>query len=970
MRLLIPLLVLAFFAFLPAVSAELRVVVMSPNGGELWWGYRTIQWSGACDPPDNVTYRIEISTDGGSSWGYVDEKSFWEENIPALHEVGFSTAGIAVSTKCLVRVIAKSLTYGFENSDVSDNFFTIQNITVENLYVPAIAVTGDNVRVTILLRNDSTSSWTGQLEILLTGPERISDKTSSVTVGPGQTVPVSRRFTLTKKGVYTVSVGDKSATIKVLSPTEVNVPGDVSVYWTDYYCEIPIIGYKVTRQYYSATIYRGLGDYRGYRCMKWQTVDVQDPEACWEYYYTFITPDEKESRQVGTVHYETTQITIVNFDPPAKSWTWPATSFTSDWSNYSMIIMTKYGGQEYTLEITGKARFRIELGGTRTLRTKWGTDEEVQIVTVYTDIKDATIEIDGSTGTAGGTLRLTKYIGEKGTLREEADSKIDLNVGGLCSSIVVKYISDMLCYSNYWLGYGGDPNYYRYLGLPPEPSVNIPPIAKFTYSPTSPTIDDTVQFTDMSTDLDGTIVSYIWNFGDGTTSTLRNPTKKYSSSGSYKVTLTVTDNGGVQTTTSKTILIALTPRPATLTISPASFTLRSGSTVTLTATLRDSAGNPIFGRTISWSATAGSFSVTAARTNSLGQVQTVYTAPDLTIESPVIIMASFAGDDQYLACSASCWGTVSPLQLPPSVVSVSLKLSPDTFTIQSGASVSLVAVLFGPDLNPLAGETIGWAVTAGEVSPMRTTTDSQGRAMVIYTAPVVEVPTAVMVVATFGGDNRYQPAVAVSKGLVVVPEVARAVENLTTSLQDLKFSVDNLAKEISKLAEAISGGKVAVSVTVRLEKETRQVEVKRDFQHEQVQVQVEVKGNNIIAKISSENREGRTVVLNIDNYILPIVNVQHVKVEVDGKEIPLADNYEDVLDPMNDGDQAEYLILVGGEGIHVLVSLPHFSTRTITIRGPAAVAPTAWAPLMVAVSIVIIVLILLLAFRRRSRISS
>jgi hypothetical protein len=285
-------------------------------------------------------------------------------------------------------------------------------------------------------------------------------------------------------------------------------------------------------------------------------------------------------------------------------------------------------------------------------------------------------------------------------------------------------------------------------------------------------------------------------------------------------------------------------------------------------------------------------------------------------------------------------------------MSVSLKLSPDTFAIQSGASVSLVAVLFGSDLNPLAGETIGWAVTAGEVSPMRTTTDSQGRAMVIYTAPVVEVPTAVMVVATFGGDNRYQPVIALSKGLVVVPEVARAVENLTTSLQDLKFSVDNLAKEISKLAEAISEGKVAVSVTVRLGKETKQAEVKRNFQHEQVQTQVEVKGNNVIAKISSENREGRTVVLNIDNYILPVVNVQHVKVEVDGKEIPLADNYEDVLDPMNDGDQAEYLILVGGEGIQVLVSLPHFSTRTITIRGPAAAAPTAWAPLMVAVGIV------------------
>jgi len=128
MRFLVPLLAFAFLALLPAVSAELRVLVMSPDGGELWWGYRTIQWSGACDPPDNVTYRIEISVDGGSSWGYVDEKSFWEESVPAPHEVGFNTAGIEKSTRCLVRVSAKAQTWGFENSDTSDNFFTIQNL--------------------------------------------------------------------------------------------------------------------------------------------------------------------------------------------------------------------------------------------------------------------------------------------------------------------------------------------------------------------------------------------------------------------------------------------------------------------------------------------------------------------------------------------------------------------------------------------------------------------------------------------------------------------------------------------------------------------------------------------------------------------------------------------------------------------------------------------------------------------------
>jgi hypothetical protein len=408
----------------------------------------------------------------------------------------------------------------------------------------------------------------------------------------------------------------------------------------------------------------------------------------------------------------------------------------------------------------------------------------------------------------------------------------------------------------------------------------------------------------------------------------------------------------------------LIPIPTTLSIFPQSFSMVSGETKIFTAALVDNSGKPVRNKAIRWDATAGYFSTTTAETDSSGQVWAVYVAPDFASETSVVITVSFAGDEQYLADSASATGTVSPAQVPPGAVQASLKLSPDAFTVQSGSTISLVAVLFGPDFNPLAGKTITWTATAGEVSPT-SITDSQGKAIVIYTAPTVDVQTAVMIIATFQGDNQLQAAQAVCKGLVVVPEVARAVENLTTSLQDLKFSVDNLSREISKVAEAISEGKIAVSVTVKLEKETRQPKVKKDFQHEQVQAQVEVKGNNVIARISSENRDGRTVILNVDNYALPIVNITHVKVEVDGREIPLADNYEDVLDPANDGDQAEYLILVGGEGIQVLVSLPHFSTRTITIRGPAA-APTAWTPLLVAVSIVVIVLILLFAFRRRA----
>jgi len=60
-------------------------------------------------------------------------------------------------------------------------------------------------------------------------------------------------------------------------------------------------------------------------------------------------------------------------------------------------------------------------------------------------------------------------------------------------------------------------------------------------------------FSDRSTDGDGTIASRTWNFGDGTTSTVKNLQHTYPHPGMYTVTLTVTDDGGL--TSSKNVTI-------------------------------------------------------------------------------------------------------------------------------------------------------------------------------------------------------------------------------------------------------------------------------------------------------------------------------------------------------------------------------------------------------------------------------
>ncbi|MCD4650225.1 MAG: PKD domain-containing protein, partial [Candidatus Cloacimonetes bacterium] len=92
--------------------------------------------------------------------------------------------------------------------------------------------------------------------------------------------------------------------------------------------------------------------------------------------------------------------------------------------------------------------------------------------------------------------------------------------------------------------------------------VVTPPVA----DPNGPSTGDTgmpITFDGSgSFDPDGTLVSYDWDFGDGTTGTGVNPTHIYSMDGIYKVSLTVTDNDGLTDTSTMTITIGVKPVPA------------------------------------------------------------------------------------------------------------------------------------------------------------------------------------------------------------------------------------------------------------------------------------------------------------------------------------------------------------------------------------------------------------------------
>ena len=73
-------------------------------------------------------------------------------------------------------------------------------------------------------------------------------------------------------------------------------------------------------------------------------------------------------------------------------------------------------------------------------------------------------------------------------------------------------------------------------------------------------MNETVYFIDGSTDLDGKIVSWKWDFGNEESATVHEPnnaaiTTKYLTAASYRVTVTVQDNSGAKTSIEKELTV-------------------------------------------------------------------------------------------------------------------------------------------------------------------------------------------------------------------------------------------------------------------------------------------------------------------------------------------------------------------------------------------------------------------------------
>lgn len=132
-------------------------------------------------------------------------------------------------------------------------------------------------------------------------------------------------------------------------------------------------------------------------------------------------------------------------------------------------------------------------------------------------------------------------------------------------------------------------------------STNQPPVAVITSDQTAGAAPLTVHFTgDTSYDPEGKPLTYLWNFGDGSTSTEANPTHTYTQNGTYTTSLTVNDGQTTGSTISSPIGVGVIMPTVTITSPVDMSKYDAGQTISYNATVKDADGNDLPDSAYSW----------------------------------------------------------------------------------------------------------------------------------------------------------------------------------------------------------------------------------------------------------------------------------------------------------------------------------------------------------------------------------
>jgi PKD repeat protein len=215
-----------------------------------------------------------------------------------------------------------------------------------------------------------------------------------------------------------------------------------------------------------------------------------------------------------------------------------------------------------------------------------------------------------------------------------------------------------------------------------------------------------------STDPDGRVASWAWQFGDGTTGTGAQATHTYAAAGTYPVTLTVTDDDGATSSTTKNVTATVPPGPPVLAADVFGRTVTGGW------------GSADRGGAWTLSATTPNYAVTGGvgtqRLNLAGATVASYlTGPSSTttdLSTTVALDKAATGGGVYVSVIGRRVGTTGDYRAKLRFLGDG-RVSVGAYRSASGTDTQIGTVPFVPDVTYAAGDQLRVRVAVTGVSP-------------------------------------------------------------------------------------------------------------------------------------------------------------------------------------------------------------------------------------------------------------